>query len=85
MSVKTLKQIRITRGYSAYEMAKRLGMTLPAYLYLEDKGQSLRLDILIQAQEVSGLSLESFWEMLKNEAKTLKITRKGRKPKEYKV
>ena len=84
MSVKTLKHIRETKGYSLYEMAKRLDMTLPAYIYLEEKGQSLRLDILIKAQKVSGLSLAIFWEMLKNEAELLKITKKGRKPKEYK-
>jgi transcriptional regulator with XRE-family HTH domain len=84
MSVKTLKHIRESKGYSLYEMAKRLEMTLPAYIYLEDKGQSLRLDILIKALKISGLSLTSFWKMLENEAETLKITKKGRKPKEYK-
>jgi len=83
MVVKSLKTIRESKGYSLYEMAKRLDMTLPAYIYLEENGQSFRLDILIRAQKISGLSVTAFWDLLKKESEGIKITKKGRKTKEY--
>lgn len=63
--VKTFKKIRDKLGHSANRMAKLLGMSQQSYEYLEKKGQSIRVDILVRAIKLhSGKSKSDLSQLL---------------------
>lgn len=61
MLAELLENIRIKKNWSYYRLAKELGITQTQLKhYLKNDG-STREDILIKAQEISGLTLADFW------------------------
>jgi len=75
-----LGKIELSKGYSAYEMARRLGISQTSYKYLKEKAQTIRTDILVRAQEIAAMepnpwSLTKYWNELREEVKRTKYKR----------
>ena len=67
MLVELVKDIRISKGWTAYKMAKTLGVSQTQLNYMERKAKSIRTDILIKLWEVSGLSGDNFLAKVRKE------------------
>jgi transcriptional regulator with XRE-family HTH domain len=70
MLVHLVKEIRVSKGWSGYKMAKALGVSQTQLNYMERQAKSIRTDILIRLWEVSGLDGSEFLERVKAELKT---------------
>lgn len=64
------QKIMKSKGYSGYEMARKLGITQTQFKHYLKKPISTREVLLVRLQEMSGLSEADFWGLLKREAKT---------------
>ncbi len=71
-SMKTLETVRKKLGLTAYGMAKRLGLSQQGYLVAEKTSRAVKVDVLVDAQELSGLSVLEFWELLRKDAASIK-------------
>ena len=71
MWVKLLSKIKKKRDWSGYKMADEIGISQTQLKHYEAKGPSTRELILVRLQEISGLSVEEFWDALKEEVAEL--------------
>lgn len=69
MLVQIFKKIRDINGWSAYKMAKSLKITQTQLKHYEEQPVSTREMLLVKLQEISGMSVHQFWEMLEKEVK----------------
>jgi len=67
MQMQIIEKIRNRKKWSMYEMAKQLGISQTSLKHYVAYPPGNREKILINLQEISGLSVEDFWEMLKKE------------------
>lgn len=65
--VETFKRIREKLGWTAYRMAKTLDMPQTQYNYLERKARSANTKTLVKLQKISGIPLNEFWEMIRQD------------------
>lgn len=78
-----LAKIEESKGYTAYQMARELGISQTSYSYLKKTAQTIRTDILVKAQEIAARnpnpwSLIKFWNELKEEVKRTVYKRGGK-------
>lgn len=69
MLMQLFKKIRDLHGWSKYRQAKKLRISQTSLQHYEDTPVSNREMLLVQLQEISGLSVQDFWEMLVKEVK----------------
>ena len=77
-SMKTLETVRKKLGLTAYGMAKKLGLSQQGYLVAEKTSRAVKIDVLIDVQEMSGLGVLEFWELLKKDAAATKKALKNK-------
>lgn len=58
MCVEKMKHIRKVRGMTQEEFAEELGMSLSAYKKIEEKVNSVSLDLLCQLKKITGISID---------------------------
>lgn len=63
------KSIRKSKGWTPYKMAKALRISQTQLSHYEKMPISQREMLLVRMQELSGLTLSEFWEVLKEEAR----------------
>lgn len=73
------EKIRKSKGYTHYELAKALGISQTQLSHYTEKPISTRELLIVALQELSGLSVSDFWDILKKEAKAETSRRLGRK------
>ena len=65
---KVLDSVLRKTGWSRYRLAKEIGISTQAMDHmLKSDSKGVRLKVLIKLQEVSGISVETFWKLLRNE------------------
>lgn len=69
MLVELVKDIRESKGWTRYRMAKELGVSQTQLNYMETKAKSIRTDIIVRLWEVSGWSGNEFMRRVKKELK----------------
>lgn len=67
MLMQLLKTIKKKKGWSDYRMSQELGISQTSLKHYEEQPISNREKILVRSQRLSGLSLETFWNMLTKE------------------
>lgn len=65
---KILDTVLKKTGWTRYRLAKEIGITTQAMDHmLKSDSKGVRLKVLIRLQEVSGIPVEKFWKLLKDE------------------
>lgn len=67
MLMQLIKTIRKKKGWTAYRMSRELEISQTSLNHYEGQPPSNREKLLVKLQEVSGLSVADFWDMLKKE------------------
>ena len=67
MLMQMFETIREKLGWSKYKLAKELGVTPSHYSYLSTKAKTAQTEILVRLQEISGLSGDEFWKIVRKE------------------
>ncbi len=70
-----IQKIRLIRGYPQKYMAKRLGISTPAYSKLEKKGSDLSIGYLVRIADILGVSHDFILEF--NEERLLASLDRG--------
>ena len=81
LGMKAVTIIRERLKWSKYRLAKKLGVSQTSLNYLEDEAQSLRIDLLVKLQDLSGMADAPFWKLIKEHVSKSPKTR-GRKANE---
>lgn len=67
MLMDIFKKVRKSKGWKPYKMAKELRIGQTSLSHYEKQPVSMREMLLVRLQELSGLSVEEFWDLLKEE------------------
>ena len=69
MTVKKILDTVLKRtGWTRYRLAKEIGVTTQAMDHMiKTNSRGVRVKVLIKLQEASGLSVEKFWKLLRDE------------------
>ena len=62
------KRVRKSKAWNEYQMSKSLRINQTQLRHYEGNPISTREILLVKLHELSGMSLQEFWEMLKEEA-----------------
>ena len=66
------KKIKKLKGWNDYKMAQKLGIPQSSLKHYALKPVSTREKLLINLQEISGMSVDEFWNLLKHEVRQAK-------------
>lgn len=69
MLMQLFETIKKNKKWSNYRLAKELGIPQTSLNHYMNQPASTREKMLVKLQEVSGLSVEDFWGLLKKEVK----------------
>lgn len=69
MLMQLFETIKKNKKWSNYRLAKELGIPQTSLNHYMNQPASTREKMLIKLQEVSGLSVDDFWVLLKKEVK----------------
>ena len=64
--VETFRIIREKLGWNKYTMDKNLGISQKKLNYCEKKAATVNHKLLIKLQELSGMSVQEFWNLVKS-------------------
>ena len=69
MLMQLFKTIKKKKGWTSYKMSKELGISQTSLNHYEDQPPSNRERLLVKLQEISGMSITEFWELMAKEVK----------------